>query len=440
MVLSNRALCSSHKSTRIEPCECLNMPKASFRKKTKNSFISRARAKARSLFNKAYVYIIETGGTFACATNEDNLLQPLNHIEALLKKEISDATKFAFFSHPKQGSKNHFGMLLDSINFSYSDKERLAELVANALTQEKSDAIFITHGTDTMADTATFLAQAIPHPSKPIFLFGGMKPVNQKDSDSVNNFLDASIVAKLGSVPPGVYVISNHRIIPAHEVTKIDNSNNDSFRSIRTDLEEYGLVRHIPFRHCIHFRTPKRSFIKSSEEVNATMLTGFTRDPSTIDIPIIELSSNTTPESLRRQLSTQADGFVLKGFGSGAIGRALLSVLFEFAEKVPLVLTSRIPLGTKEQTQYEATEAAKNLWVLPGDGLTPVWAQTKLMFLIAQYTTIKKYDSDTFELTPEARKQIQDHWIADKREIQDGMSSLDLKKKRRVLSKSQQVA
>jgi L-asparaginase len=99
----------------------------------------------------------------------------------------------------------------DSLELTDEDRQRLQETVA-ALAERR---IVITHGTDTMTDSATVLA-AIP--DKTIVLTGALSPARFSDSDATFNIGMAFAAAQ--SLPPGVYVAMNGRVFRGDEVKK----------------------------------------------------------------------------------------------------------------------------------------------------------------------------------------------------------------------------
>lgn len=99
----------------------------------------------------------------------------------------------------------------DSLDMNDSDRD----LLRQAAEQASESHILITHGTDTMPETARHL-QGIP--GKTIVLTGAMQPARFRDSDAVFNVGFA--IAALQLLPQGVYVAMNGRIFSADKVSK----------------------------------------------------------------------------------------------------------------------------------------------------------------------------------------------------------------------------
>ncbi len=103
-------------------------------------------------------------------------------------------------------------MMIDSLEMTTEDRE----LIAHQCNQSEEEKIVITHGTDTMADTARFLAERVSN--KTIVLTGAMIPIKFGSSDGLFNLGGA--LAFVQTLPPGVYVAMNGRYFHAHNVLK----------------------------------------------------------------------------------------------------------------------------------------------------------------------------------------------------------------------------
>jgi L-asparaginase len=103
-------------------------------------------------------------------------------------------------------------MMIDSLEMTDADREIILEQCRNA--PEKR--IVITHGTDTMVETAQTLAAGIP--DKSIVLTGAMVPYKFGSSDGLFNL--GSALAFVQTLPAGVYVAMNGRYFPASSVRK----------------------------------------------------------------------------------------------------------------------------------------------------------------------------------------------------------------------------
>lgn len=102
-------------------------------------------------------------------------------------------------------------MRKDSLDLTEQDRALIAETVAN----DPCDRILITHGTDTMVETAKALGRII---SKTIVLTGALEPALFKTSDAVFNI--GCALGAVQSLPAGVYIAMNGKVFDAGKVRK----------------------------------------------------------------------------------------------------------------------------------------------------------------------------------------------------------------------------
>jgi L-asparaginase len=103
-------------------------------------------------------------------------------------------------------------MMVDSLEMTDEDRE----LIAHQCNHSEEDRIIITHGTDTMSETAQFLAEKVLN--KTIVLTGAMIPIKFGSSDGLFNL--GSAMAFVQTLPPGVYIAMNGRYFNWNNVRK----------------------------------------------------------------------------------------------------------------------------------------------------------------------------------------------------------------------------
>lgn len=103
-------------------------------------------------------------------------------------------------------------MMIDSLEMTAEDRE----LIVHQCNNCEEDKIVITHGTDTMAETALVLARQVN--GKTVVLTGAMIPIKFGSSDGLFNL--GSAIAFAQTLPPGVYVAMNGRYFQAGNVRK----------------------------------------------------------------------------------------------------------------------------------------------------------------------------------------------------------------------------
>jgi L-asparaginase len=149
------------------------------------------------------IRIFITGGTFDKEYNEltGELYFKDTHMSDLLEKGRS-----------KVPTMIRTLMMVDSLQMSEQDRD----LIAHQCIQCKEDKIVITHGTDTMSETAKVLAKKVE--GKTIILTGAMIPIKFGSSDGLFNL--GSALAFVQTLSPGVYIAMNGRYFHWDNVKK----------------------------------------------------------------------------------------------------------------------------------------------------------------------------------------------------------------------------
>ena len=193
------------------------------------------------------------------------------------------------------------------------------------------DSIVITHGTDTLEETAFFLDMTIGD-LLPIVLTGAMRSSNELGSDGLYNFESAiRVAADPQSLNKGVLVVMNDEIHSARYVTKTHTTNVATFRT--PTLGPIGLVS----KHRILFM----------QQLIATP-----RFPvETVDglIPIVKAYAGMHGELFEGLAQVDIDGLVIEALGAGNLPPDTLVPLQQMIDKnIPVVLVSRCFNGIAE--------------------------------------------------------------------------------------------
>src|SRR4030081_2675036 len=130
---------------------------------------------------------------------------------------------------------------------------RLARRVNDLLAMPNIAGVVVTHGTNTLEETAYFLDLTTTG-SKPVILVGAQRPASDSDADGPRNLLDAIRVAvSPDAVNKAALGVMNAQINPARDVTKSNTSNVKNFRSL--EFVDLGLVDYDGVRF---YRAPLR--------------------------------------------------------------------------------------------------------------------------------------------------------------------------------------
>ncbi len=195
---------------------------------------------------------------------------------------------------------------IDSKNATPSFWQLLAHRVQSALDAPEIDGVVITHGTDTLEESAYYLHLVLKS-AKPVVLVGAMRPATSLSADGPLNLLNAvRVAASAQAAGRGVLVALNHRIYGARDVAKIDTMRPDSFGA--PSGGPLGLVQDA---HVVWLaRTEKEH----------TVFTPFTAGATLPAVEILVGYAGVSASLVDAVAATRAKGLVWAGTGNGSVG------------------------------------------------------------------------------------------------------------------------
>jgi L-asparaginase len=243
----------------------------------------------------------------------------------------------------------------------------LAQAVNVELSNANVDGVVITHGTDTLEETAYFL-DLVLQSDKPVVFVGAMRNSSELSWDGPANLMAAVRVAASAEARGlGVVVAMSEKIIAANEVTKTHTESVDTFQS--RDFGALGLID--KDRVLIARRPTEREYI-ATDKIEPRVET-------------LKMVSGGDGKFLDFAVAQGARGIVLEGFGRGNIPPAYVPAVERAAQAgIPVVLTSRCPRGRVLDTYaYEgAGKTLTNRGVILGGVLPSHKARIKLMLAL----------------------------------------------------------
>ena len=265
------------------------------------------------------ILVLHTGGTIsmqadasgAVVTSSDN---PMNHVSNPL--EGIQVHSLDFFNLPSPHIKPKHMLAL---------YQKIKEEAANY------DGVVITHGTDTLEETAYFLdTMEVPH--MPIVLTGAMRSSNELGSDGVYNYLSALRVASDDkAADKGVLVVMNDEIHAAKYVTKTHTTNVSTFQT-----PTHGPLGLIMKQEILYFKTAEPRVRFDLDHIQGL-------------VPIISAYAGMTDELIDMLDLEQLDGLIIQAFGAGNIPKETAEKLENLLQKgIPVALVSRCFNGIAE--------------------------------------------------------------------------------------------
>ena len=249
---------------------------------------------------------------------------------------------------------------------------RLAGRVNDLLAKPNIAGIVVTHGTNTLEETAYFLDLTTTS-TKPVILVGAQRPASDPDSDGPRNLLDAIRVAITpDAVNKGVMVVMNGQINAARDVTKTNTSQVETFRSL--EFGELGVADENRVRF---YRAPLR---------RQTLSIGPKTRLGRVDI--IMNYAGADGLLVRSVLhSGDVNGLAVAGMGLGGVTDSMFDAIQEARRRgIPIVISTRVPTGRVfplSATKGSAL-ALRQIGCVLADNLSPQKARVLLMLALTR--------------------------------------------------------
>jgi len=267
------------------------------------------------------VVVLGTGGTIAGTSSDgaDNI----GYSAAQLTVDLLLNAAKAHDSGPVEAEQV---AQVDSKDMSHAVWLRLAQRCAHHLARPEVGALVVTHGTDTLEETAWFL-QRVLAPAKPLVMTAAMRPATALLSDGPQNLRDALAVARAPGAR-GVVAVLHGRIHGAREVRKLHPYRVDAFRS--GDAGPIGVVEEGGLR--LFRGWPDGAAIGAEALPNDVAL--WPR------VEIVTSHAGASGALVRALGNDGVDGLVVAGTGNGTLHHDLETALLDLQRRGVQVLCS----------------------------------------------------------------------------------------------------
>lgn len=235
---------------------------------------------------------------------------------------------------------------------------------------DKTDGFVVTHGTDTMEETAYFLDLTVKC-NKPVVLVGAMRPSTGMSADGPFNLYNAVVTAAdKASANRGVLVVMNDTVMDGRDVTKTNTTDVATFKSVN-----YGPLGYIHNGKIDYQRTPARKHTTSTP-FDVSKLTELPK------VGIVFNYANASDLPAKALVDAGYAGIVSAGVGNGNLYKTIFDTLATAAHKGTVVVrSSRVPTGAT--TQDAEVDDAKYGFVASGS-LNPQKARVLLQLALTQ--------------------------------------------------------
>ncbi|HIC9334006.1 TPA: type II asparaginase [Campylobacter jejuni] len=263
---------------------------------------------------------------------------------------------------------------IDSSNMCDEIWLRLAKKIAK-LFAEGIDGVVITHGTDTMEETAYFLNLTIKS-DKPVVLVGAMRPSTAISADGPKNLYNAvALVANKEAKNKGVMVAINDKILSARGVVKTHSLNVDAFSS-----PDFGDLGYIVDGKVFFYNNVTKAHTKNAP-FNVSKLTSLPK----VDI-LYSYSNDGSGVAAKALFEHGTKGIVVAGSGAGSIHKNQKDVLKELLKKgLKVVVSSRVVAGC-----VAVSDSDEKLGFISAEDLNPQKARVLLILALTKTSDPKK--------------------------------------------------
>ena len=321
--------------------------------------------------NAKNVVILATGGTIsgAGASSIDAKYSASKIDIGQIVKSAPGITKFADIEAEQI-------MQIASQDMTSDTWLTIAKKVNETLAKSSVDGVVITHGTDTMEETAYFLNLVVKS-KKPVVVVGSMRPSTSISADGALNLFNAvALAASDEAKSKGVVIFMNDEIFTAREVEKTNTTNVAAFKSPNSGAigrVHYGKVK-------IYFQS-LRAHTKDTE-FDVKKITSLPK------VDIVYAYAGSDPSVIDSLVESGSKAIVLAGVGDGNINAKSVQKLIEASKKgVIIVRSSHLGNGAVEPN-VEINDDENGF--VTADNLNPQKARVLAMLALIKTNDVKE--------------------------------------------------
>ena len=307
---------------------------------------------------KKKILLVTTGGTIASIPGGEGL-EP--HRSDVMERELQQLRTYYDITVRDV-------MCLDSSNIRPEEWQRIAAEIFAGRTG--FDGIVVSHGTDTMAYTASAVTFMLPNIDLPVVFTGSQLPLRDMLSDGPDNLRTAFAMAASGK--PGVFLAFDRKVMLGCRAVKVRASGFSAFESVNAryaaQVSNLGLVvdtRVLPAR------TGEARFCPEISK----------------DVFLLKLTPGLNPAVFDMLAAMGYKGIVVEAFGLGGVnvlGRGLRGIHRCVEDGVSVVVTTQCLYDSSDLRVYQVGNKLLELGVIQGRDMTSEAAMTKLMWAIGQ--------------------------------------------------------
>ena len=307
---------------------------------------------------KKKILLLTTGGTIASLPGGDGL-EP--HRSEVMERELNQL-------------RTYYDITVDDVICLDSSNIRPEEwqLIARRIFEERAgfDGIVVSHGTDTMAYTASAVTFMLPNIDLPVVFTGSQLPLADMLSDGPDNLRTAFAMAASGY--PGVFLAFDRKVMLGCRAVKVRASGFSAFESVNAryaaQVSNRGLVVDTRVLPEVHGEAALRPEISQS-------------------VFLLKLTPGLNPAVFEMLAAMGYRGIVIEAFGLGGVNvlhKGLRGIRRAVEDGISVVVTTQCLYDSANLEVYQVGSKLLELGVIQGRDMTSEAAMTKLMWAIGQ--------------------------------------------------------
>ena len=307
---------------------------------------------------KKRILLLTTGGTIASMPGGEGL-EP--HRSDVMERELEQLRTYYDISVQDI-------MCLDSSNITPEEWQQIARAVFE--NRAGFDGVVVSHGTDTMAYTASAVTFMLPNIDLPVVFTGSQLPLADMLSDGPDNLRTAFAMAAAGY--PGVFLAFDRKVMLGCRAVKVRASGFSAFESVNAryaaQVSNLGLVVDPEI-------LPQRTG-------EAKLCTDISRN-----VFLLKLTPGLNPAVFDMLAAMGYKGIVIEAFGLGGVNvlhKGLRGIRRAVEDGISVVVTTQCLYDSSDLRVYQVGNKLLELGVIQGRDMTSEAAMTKLMWAIGQ--------------------------------------------------------
>ena len=310
------------------------------------------------MYEKKKILLLTTGGTIASMPGGEGL-EP--HRSEVMDRELQQLRTYYDITVRDV-------MCLDSSNIRPEEWQYIArEIFAHRLNY---DGVVVSHGTDTMAYTASAVTFMLQNIDRPVVFTGSQLPLADYLSDGPENLRTAFAMAATGC--PGVFLAFDRKVMLGCRAVKVRASGFSAFESVNARyagvVSNLGLV------------LDQEILPKSTGEARL-------RDEISKNVFLLKLTPGLNPAVFDMLAAMGYRGIVVEAFGLGGfnvLNKGLRGIQRAVEDGISVVVTTQCLYDSSDLRVYQVGNKLLDMGVIQGRDMTSEAAMTKLMWAIGQ--------------------------------------------------------